>query len=84
MLGVGVLIFQRVILKCYYKSLFTSKFYFPQVKIIYLHMDHKLGTLFAPRETLVLETQFLVKFSITFAPSPLKINKNNNYIHINI
>ena len=41
-----------------HKSFFISKFYFSQVKILYLHLNPKLGTLFAPRETLVLETQF--------------------------
>ena len=55
-----------------HKSIFISKFYFPQVKILYLHLNTKLGTLFAPHETLVLETQFKVKFSIIFAPLPLK------------
>ena len=46
-----------------HKSLFTSKIYFPQMEILYLHLDLKLGTIFTPRETLVLETQFYVKFS---------------------
>ena len=56
-----------------YKSLFISKFYFSQVKILYLHPEPKLGNIFAPRETLVLETQFWVKFSIIFAPSPFEV-----------
>ena len=41
-----------------HKSLFISKFYFPQVKILYLYLNPKFGIFFAPRETLVLETQF--------------------------
>ena len=53
-----------------HKSLFISTFYYPQVKILYLHLDPKLGTIFAPHETLVLEMQFWVKFSNIFAPSP--------------
>ena len=54
-----------------HKSLFVSKFYISQVKILYLHLELKFGTIFTPRKTLVLETQFWVKFSIIFAPSPL-------------
>ena len=42
-----------------HKSFFMSKFYFPQMKILYLHLNLKLGTLFAHRKTLVLEMQFL-------------------------
>ena len=53
-----------------HKNIFISKFYFTQVKILYLHLDPKLDTIFAPRETLVLEMQFWVKFSIIFAHSP--------------
>ena len=41
-----------------HKSLFISKFYFPQVKVLYLHLDPKLDIIFAPHETLVLEMQF--------------------------
>ena len=35
------------------ESVFVSKFYFPQIKILYLHLNPKLNTLFTPRETLV-------------------------------
>ena len=56
-----------------HKSLFVSKFYLPKVKILYLHPDLKLGTIFAPHETLVLEMQFWVKFSIISVPSPYHI-----------
>ena len=58
-----------------------SKFYFPKVKILYLHPDPKLGTIFAPRETLVLEMQLCVKFNIIFAPSPY-INSRIFLAHI--
>ena len=43
------------------------------MKTLYLHVNPKLGTLFASHETLVLETQFLVQFSIIFALSPFVI-----------
>ena len=56
-----------------HKSLFVSKFYFPQLKILYLHPEPKLSTIFAYRETLVLDTQFWVKFNIIFATSPNKL-----------
>ena len=42
------------------------------MKILYLHLNPKLSTLFAPRETLVLETLQGASFSIIFAPLPLE------------
>ena len=64
-----------------HKSLFMSKFYFPKVKILYLHLDPKLGTIFAPRETLVLEMQFWVKFSINFVGNIEWVcHRNNSHI----
>ena len=63
-----------------HKSLFISKFYFPQVKILYLHLDPKLSNIFAPHKTLVLEMQFWVKFSIFFHLDPKKIIIHHCYV----
>ena len=64
-----------------HKSLFISKFYFRQVKMLCLHLNSKLGTLFAPRAALVLENAILGNVYYHFCTFALDVFRGKVYEH---